>query len=159
MQSAATAVRDHPDTVLAVLVGFWLLYAAAAFGYELRNRRELTLPAASWLLLLGAVIHQAALPPEGSGIVIAVFPFGTDGAGAAAQDQLGSLPFVGATLKRAAVEGARGNWVGQQVENLVEPGDIDPAHVHLPGVFVARVVHTGPQEKRIEKRTVSGGTK
>ena len=46
-----------------------------------------------------------------------------------------------------------------QVENLVEPGDIDPAHVHLPGVFVARVVHTGPQEKRIEKRTVSGGTK
>lgn len=40
--------------VLAVLVGFWLLYAAAAFGYELRNRRELTLPAASWLLLLGA---------------------------------------------------------------------------------------------------------
>ena len=39
---------------------------------------------AIWLLLLGAVIHQAALPPEGSGIVIAVFPFGTDGAGAAA---------------------------------------------------------------------------
>lgn len=40
--------------VLAVLVGFWLLYAAAAFGYELRNRREQTLPAASWLLLLSA---------------------------------------------------------------------------------------------------------
>ncbi len=40
--------------VLAVLVGFWLLYAAAAFGYELRTRREQALPAASWLLLLGA---------------------------------------------------------------------------------------------------------
>ena len=40
--------------VLAVLAGFWLLYAAAAFGYELRNRREQRLPAASWLLLLGA---------------------------------------------------------------------------------------------------------
>eukprot|EP01133_Synstelium_polycarpum_P029185 gene29185-35667_t len=42
-----------------------------------------------------------------------------------------------------------------QVERLVEPGEIDPASVHLPGVFVQRVVHTGPQNKRIEKRTVS----
>jgi uncharacterized membrane protein len=40
--------------VLAVLVGFWVLYAAAAFGYELRSRAEAALPAASWLLLLGS---------------------------------------------------------------------------------------------------------
>ena len=39
--------------VLAVLVGFWVLYAAAAFGYELRSRAEVALPAASWLMLLG----------------------------------------------------------------------------------------------------------
>jgi uncharacterized membrane protein len=38
--------------VLAVLVGFWVLYAAAAFGYELRSRGEETLPVSSWLLLL-----------------------------------------------------------------------------------------------------------
>jgi uncharacterized membrane protein len=38
--------------VLAVLVGFWILYAAAAFGYELRNRGEEKLPVSSWLLLL-----------------------------------------------------------------------------------------------------------
>jgi uncharacterized membrane protein len=38
--------------VLAVLAGFWVLYAAAAFGYELRSRNEEELPAASWLLLL-----------------------------------------------------------------------------------------------------------
>ena len=41
-----------------------------------------------------------------------------------------------------------------QVETLVQPGEIDPGSVHLPGVFVQRVVHTGPQDKRIEKRTV-----
>ncbi|BBY59921.1 CoA transferase subunit A [Mycolicibacterium sarraceniae] len=41
-----------------------------------------------------------------------------------------------------------------QVEELVAPGDIDPATVHLPGVFISRIVRTGPQEKRIEKRTV-----
>jgi len=38
--------------VLAVLVGFWILYAAAAFGYELRARGEEKLPVSSWLLLL-----------------------------------------------------------------------------------------------------------
>ncbi|HEX5712306.1 MAG TPA: DUF2339 domain-containing protein [Solirubrobacterales bacterium] len=38
--------------VLAVLAGFWLLYAAAAFGYELRSRGEERLPVSSWLLLL-----------------------------------------------------------------------------------------------------------
>jgi len=38
--------------VLAVLVGFWVLYAAAAFGYELRARDEEKLPISSWVLLL-----------------------------------------------------------------------------------------------------------
>lgn len=42
-----------------------------------------------------------------------------------------------------------------QVENLVQPGEIDPARVHLPGVFVDRIVHTGAQRKHIEKRTVA----
>lgn len=44
-----------------------------------------------------------------------------------------------------------------EVEQLVEPGDIDPDTVHLPGVFVQRVVPLTPEEaaeKRIEKRTV-----
>jgi 3-oxoacid CoA-transferase subunit A len=43
-----------------------------------------------------------------------------------------------------------------EVEELVEPGDIDPAEVHTPGVFVQRVVALTPEqasEKRIEKRT------
>ena len=31
-----------------------------------------------WLLLMGLVLYHAALPPEGSGVVIAVFPLGTD---------------------------------------------------------------------------------
>jgi uncharacterized membrane protein len=38
--------------VLGALVGFWVLYAAAAFGYELRARGEEKLPISSWLLLL-----------------------------------------------------------------------------------------------------------
>jgi 3-oxoacid CoA-transferase subunit A len=41
-----------------------------------------------------------------------------------------------------------------EVEHLVDPGQIDPADVHTPGIFVQRVVEVGPDaEKRIERRT------
>ena len=40
------------------------------------------------------------------------------------------------------------------MEELVEPGDLDPAQVHTPGIFVQRVVHVPDVDKRIEKRTV-----
>ncbi len=42
-----------------------------------------------------------------------------------------------------------------EVEELVEPGDLDPMHVHTPGIFVHRVVVALDVEKRIEKRTVA----
>ena len=42
-----------------------------------------------------------------------------------------------------------------QVEELVQPGELDPDEIHLPGVYVQRVVAVGKDiEKRIEKRTV-----
>ena len=41
-----------------------------------------------------------------------------------------------------------------EVEQVVEPGELDPDRVHLPGVFVQRVVHVPAGEKRIERRTV-----
>ena len=40
-----------------------------------------------------------------------------------------------------------------EVEELVEPGEILPESVHLPGVFVQRVVVVGAEDKKIEKRT------
>src|SRR4051794_41090412 len=44
-----------------------------------------------------------------------------------------------------------------EVEELVEPGELDPNQVHTPGVFVQRVVALTPDQaadKRIEKKTV-----
>jgi len=41
-----------------------------------------------------------------------------------------------------------------EVEQLVEPGEIDPENVDTPGVFVQRVVEVGVEGKLIEKRTV-----
>lgn len=40
-----------------------------------------------------------------------------------------------------------------EVEELVEPGQLDPDHIHTPGIFVQRIVK-GSFEKRIEQRTV-----
>jgi len=41
-----------------------------------------------------------------------------------------------------------------EVEEVVEVGAIDPDHVHLPGIYVDRIVHNPSPEKRIEQRTV-----
>jgi 3-oxoacid CoA-transferase subunit A len=41
-----------------------------------------------------------------------------------------------------------------EVEHLVEPGEIDPDHVHTPGIYVKRVVQGSDYEKRIERRTL-----
>jgi 3-oxoacid CoA-transferase subunit A len=44
-----------------------------------------------------------------------------------------------------------------EVEELVEPGELSPDTVHLPGVFVQRIVELTPAQaadKQIEKRTV-----
>lgn len=41
-----------------------------------------------------------------------------------------------------------------EAENLVETGDLDPDHIHTPGIFVHRIVHNPAPEKRIERRTV-----
>lgn len=43
-----------------------------------------------------------------------------------------------------------------EVEKIVEIGEIDPDHVHLPGIYVQRIVLNATPEKRIEKRTVRG---
>jgi 3-oxoacid CoA-transferase subunit A len=40
-----------------------------------------------------------------------------------------------------------------EVEEIVEPGSLEPDHIHLPGIFVHRIIQ-GSHEKRIEQRTV-----
>jgi 3-oxoacid CoA-transferase subunit A len=69
-------------------------------------------------------------------------------------DTEGNLVFNLATRNFNPLAAMAGRVCIAQVEELVEPGGIDPAQVHLPGIFVQRVVHTGPQDKQIEKRTV-----
>ena len=42
-----------------------------------------------------------------------------------------------------------------EVEELVEVGELDPDHIHTPGIFVRRIFRGDRFEKRIERRTVS----
>ncbi len=41
-----------------------------------------------------------------------------------------------------------------EVENIVATGSLDPDSIHLPGIYVHRIVHNPNPEKRIEQRTV-----
>jgi len=73
-------------------------------------------------------------------------------------DRHGNLVFRKAARNFSPLAAMAGRVCIAQVEHLVEPGEIEPDDVHLPGVFVHRIVEVGPDtEKRIEKRTVREG--
>src|SRR3954462_4143578 len=44
-----------------------------------------------------------------------------------------------------------------EVEELVEPGELDPDQIHTPGIYVDRIIQGEKYEKRIEFRTIQGG--
>ena len=73
---------------------------------------------------------------------------------AATGDTAGNLVFDKTAMNFNPIAAMAGRICVAEVEHLVEPGELDPDRIHLPGVFVDRIVHTGPQTKRIEKRTV-----
>jgi 3-oxoacid CoA-transferase subunit A len=42
-----------------------------------------------------------------------------------------------------------------EVEEIVETGALEPDSIHLPGIYVHRIVLNAAPEKRIEKRTIT----
>jgi 3-oxoacid CoA-transferase subunit A len=76
---------------------------------------------------------------------------------AAVGDRHGNLVFHSSTRNFNPVAAMAGRITVAEVEQLVEPGEIDPDDVHVPGVFVQRVVVLTPEQaadKDIEKRTI-----
>lgn len=70
-------------------------------------------------------------------------------------DRYGNLVFNKSARNFSPLAAMAGRICIAEVEELVEPGVIDPDAVHLPGVYVHRVVEVGTNtEKRIERRTV-----
>lgn len=77
---------------------------------------------------------------------------------AVAGDTQGNLVFAKAARNFNPLAAMAGRVCIAQVETLLPAGAIDPDRVHLPGVFVHRVVEVGSDiEKRIERRTVAPG--
>ncbi len=77
---------------------------------------------------------------------------------AAVGDRHGNLVYRDSARNFNPLAAMCGRVTIAEVEQLVEPGEIDPNHVHTPGVFVQRVVPLTPEQaadKRIEKRTVT----
>ena len=70
-------------------------------------------------------------------------------------DRHGNLVYEKSAQNFNPLCAAAGRVTIAEVEQLLEPGQLDPMDVHTPGIFVQRVVHTPQVEKRIEKRTVS----
>jgi 3-oxoacid CoA-transferase subunit A len=76
---------------------------------------------------------------------------------AAVGDRHGNLVFHAAARNFNPVAAMAGRITVAEVERLVAPGELDPDDVHLPGVFVQRVVvltAEQAQDKRIERHTV-----
>ncbi|OLL72974.1 Succinyl-CoA:3-ketoacid-coenzyme A transferase subunit A [Pseudonocardia sp. Ae168_Ps1] len=71
-------------------------------------------------------------------------------------DRHGNLVFRRSARNFNPDAAAAGRVTIAQVEHLVEPGEIDPDHVHTPGIHVQRVLHVPGVEKPVEFRTVSG---
>jgi 3-oxoacid CoA-transferase subunit A len=70
-------------------------------------------------------------------------------------DRHGNLVFHASARNFNPLAAMAGRVTIAEVEQLLEPGELDADDVHLPGIFVQRVVHVGTEtEKRIEKRTV-----
>ncbi|HSV38906.1 MAG TPA: CoA transferase subunit A [Nocardioidaceae bacterium] len=72
-------------------------------------------------------------------------------------DRHGNLVFNKSARNFNPLAAMSGRITIAEVEELVEPGELDPDSIHTPGVFVQRVVPLTPEQaadKRIEKRTI-----
>lgn len=69
-------------------------------------------------------------------------------------DKLGNLMFRKTARNFNPIAATAGKITIVEVEEIVEVGEIDPDDIHLPGIYVQRLLVSDQYEKRIEKRTV-----
>ncbi len=70
-------------------------------------------------------------------------------------DTLGNLVFKGTARNFNPMMATAGKITIAEVEELVEPGQLDPNMIHTPGIFVNRIFKGTNYEKRIEQRTTN----
>lgn len=70
-------------------------------------------------------------------------------------DKIGNLQFRLTARNFNPAVATAGKVCVVEVEELVEVGEIGPDEIHLPSIYVHRIVHNPNPEKRIEKRTIT----
>ncbi len=69
-------------------------------------------------------------------------------------DALGNLQFRKTTRNFSTSMARAGNISIVEVEELVQPGELDPDQIHVPGIYVHRIFQGTGYEKRIERKTI-----
>ncbi len=69
-------------------------------------------------------------------------------------DRFGNLVYRHTAQNFNPMAATAGKITVVEVEEIVEPGELDPTQIHTPGIYVDRLIQ-GTFEKRIEQRTVS----
>ncbi|MFD2146343.1 CoA transferase subunit A [Mucilaginibacter antarcticus] len=69
-------------------------------------------------------------------------------------DSMGNLIYRATARNFNPVMAMAGKITIAEVDELVKPGELDPDHVHTPGIYVHRIFQGVNYEKRIEQRTV-----
>jgi 3-oxoacid CoA-transferase subunit A len=69
-------------------------------------------------------------------------------------DTMGNLVFRKTTRNFSTSMAKAGNITIAEVEHLVQPGELDPDQIHVPGIYVHRIFQGSNYEKRIERKTV-----
>jgi 3-oxoacid CoA-transferase/3-oxoacid CoA-transferase subunit A len=72
-------------------------------------------------------------------------------------DRFGNLVYRHTAMNFNPLVATAGRVTIAEVEQLVGVGDLDPDHIHTPGIYVHRVVRGENYEKRIERRTTRKG--
>jgi 3-oxoacid CoA-transferase subunit A len=71
-------------------------------------------------------------------------------------DTYGNLVFRKTTRNFSTSMARAGTVTIAEVEELVQPGELDPDSIHVPGIYVHRIFKGRDYEKRIERKTVQG---
>lgn len=116
--------------------GIPAFYTPAGYGTEVAEGKEIRLFEDKYYLLESWLRADFALVKAWKG------------------DRHGNLVFKGTARNFNPMMAMAGTITIAEVEELVEPGELQPNEIHTPGIFVQRIVQGVNYEKRIEQRTV-----
>ncbi|WP_027416467.1 CoA transferase subunit A [Aneurinibacillus terranovensis] len=71
-------------------------------------------------------------------------------------DTLGNLIYYRTARNFNPMMAAAGKVTIAEVEEIVQPGELDPDSIHTPSIYVQRIIQCDNYEKRVERKTVRG---